>query len=73
MTDSNKSWDILWVFKDIWQTWTQELSKNVWSMLSATPSNQAVAQSGKTPSWNGNQISVAQEKREKEVIDRRKG
>lgn len=71
MADTNKSSDLIGVFKDIWQTGTQELSKNVGSMLSSTPPNQATWWT--SPSWSWNQINVAQEKWEKEVIERRKG
>lgn len=65
----NKSQDVVSVFKDIWQTGTQELSK---TMLSSSSSNTSW-KSSPTPAWQGNQISLAQEKREKEVIERRKG
>lgn len=85
---SNKSSDILGVFKDIRQTGTQELSKTAWAMLASTPpkspattsngqANDSVAatlwaSSWSLPSGSGNQISVAQEKREKDIIERRK-
>ena len=72
MADQNKSSDLMWVFKDIWQTGTQELSKNVGSMLSSTPPNQTAW--WVVPKWwSWNQITTAQEKWEKEVIERRKG
>ena len=59
------------VFKDLWQTGTQELGKNVGSMLSSTPPNHTEAGSGSTTSAS-NQVSINQERREKDVIERRK-
>jgi hypothetical protein len=41
MPEQNKSSDLIGVFKDIWQTGTQELGKNVGSMLASTPPNQS--------------------------------
>jgi hypothetical protein len=72
MADTNKSWDLMSVFKDLWQTGTQELGKNVGSMLSSTPPNTTETGWGKT-SWASNQVNIAQERREKDVIERRKG
>ena len=66
----NKSHDLLGVFKDIRQTGTQELSKNVGSMLASTPSNIPDQSGWKTAS---NQVSIAQERWEKDVIEKRKG
>ncbi len=71
MTDTNKSGDLLGVFKDIRATGTQELGKNVGSMLSSTPPNTSPS-SWTKPTGNGNQISISQEKREKDIIERRK-
>jgi hypothetical protein len=67
----NKSWDLMSVFKDLRQTGTQELSKNVGSMLSSTPPNHADTTSDKAVSAS-NQVSINQERREKDVIERRK-
>ena len=68
----DKSSDLIGVFKDIWQTWTQELSKNVGSMLASTPPNTPDGTWWKTVSAS-NQVSINQERREKDVIERRKG
>jgi len=64
---ADKSQDLLGVFKDVWETGTQELSKNVSSMLGSATSAQE-----QTPEWKGNQISVSQEKWEKATIEARK-
>ena len=83
MSDTNKSSDLLWVFKDIWKTGTQELNKNMWNLLAATPPKEqqktntaawslANSLSAALPSWSGNQISHNQEQREKSIIERRK-
>lgn len=80
----DKSNDILGVIKDIRQTGTQELENSVSSMLSATPPKpapeetkshsitDALSSGEKTPTVSSNQISVAREKREKEIIERRR-
>lgn len=71
MTDTNKSSDLMSVFKDIRQTWTQELSKNVGSMLASTPPSSPDGAGWKTTSAS-KQVNLNQERREKDVIERRK-
>lgn len=79
MTDTDKSNDLIGVFKDIRATGTQELSKTAGAMLASTPPKDTSTTSGavwaaisSVPTGSGNQISVAQEKREKDIIERRK-
>lgn len=71
------STDLFDTISDIRQTGTQELKKNMDSVLSSTPTNVPAEKKvsntpGKAPSVSDDQISVAQEKREKEIIERRR-
>ncbi len=71
MADDKNAKDIMGVFKDIWKTGTDELSKNMGSVLTSTPTKESSGGWG-LPKVSWNQISVEVEKREKEIIDRRK-